>query len=138
MPRKKEQEISEHLQALRHIVPNLPPLEEIIRVKTDSYIEYDVGGDIECYDEKLLVNDEITVSHWFCGAGGIFPDHVHQSDEWFILYEGRATLYLAGEAMPTRLGKMTFIPLGVAHSFRVGKDTYGIFISMPPADGFPS
>ena len=136
MSKKKEREISEHLQALRDIVPSLPPLEEIIRVKTDGYIEYDVGGDIECYEEKLLSNDEITVSHWFCGAGGVFPDHVHDTDEWFLLYEGKATLYLAGEPMNTRLSKMIFIPARVAHSFVVAEDTHGVFISISAGNSY--
>ena len=68
---------------------------------------------------EALLSDRNLVIERIISSADITPtDYVQSQDEWVVLFQGEATLEVAGKAVELRSGGYLFLPAGTSHMVR--------------------
>lgn len=114
-----------------------PRLDALIKKELPDKTEY------ECDDGSVLADglhkdDEIAILRCFMTVGSTFERHHHKSHEYGIVYQGAAEFEINGTTKRVYVGDYVYFPPGVPHKVKkIIKDCKMVFISVPPAKGYP-
>jgi quercetin dioxygenase-like cupin family protein len=61
------------------------------------------------------------------------PLHTHPQDESYVVLDGRLTVKAGDERFELEAGGTAVVPMGVAHTFRVDRDTARVLVLSTPA-----
>ena len=128
---------SEHMQALKKLTEELPPLfGDITQKRVSGAVDVDMDkGD--GFGLNLLHQPEIAVSRWYSPKGSLFPRHQHSEREWIIVYRGELTLHVECGDKVLGAGDSFVVPPHVPHSASFRQDCWYIAITIPASKDFP-
>jgi quercetin dioxygenase-like cupin family protein len=127
---------SEHLEALRQIVPNLP---ELVAEHKADVIEYKVPNGT-CLGIGLFKpsSGEIAVQRSFLSMGTVLDVHQHEGKhETLVLYRGEAQVEMGGVTIDLKIGQPLYSPPGISHNLIAVTDCWVIGITTPASSGYP-
>jgi quercetin dioxygenase-like cupin family protein len=101
-------------------------------VKMNAAHRHDaLGGSVSI--RTYLDSDKASVEHMQIDKGTTIPEHAHDVDELFYVYEGHAEITIDGRKYPIGPASAFFLPRGAKHALTVAPDQalVGIHFSIP-------
>lgn len=80
----------------------------------------------------------IAVSRWFLPANTKFQAHIHNENEYIIVYEGKMMLTVEDKTYILGVGDTCFIPSKSVHAATMECDCCCIAITIPRAQEYPT
>ncbi len=127
---------SQSLTALRVLTPALPGMTELVNGHTGfRTMRTECGTAILM---GVLKKPRCAAADTFLSAGTVVEDHVHESKEWFIVYQGQFKLEVDGEVICLREGDSYYVAPGTPHSVvETVTDTWLLAVTVPAEEAFP-
>jgi len=124
----------EKLEKLTEILPSLTG--QIINTHP-GFTEYDATEGTSLV-WGLLKEKCIAVQMSFISKGSLFRSHVHQGNEYMIVYKGALQFTIDDDQRSiTYPGQCQFIPSGQRHECEALEDTWMVGITVPADAGYP-
>lgn len=116
----------------------LPDLEHL-SVPDDAeprYVEYEM---VSGYSHAVNVyrDKSLAIARAYFSPDAEFKLHVHDEVEIAVFYEGEGVIILDGQEVPIVLAEPIKIEPGKPHAWRFSRRSQGIFLTIPPAPGYP-
>lgn len=124
------------LKRLRELTELLPPPTVGTEFREGSgFVEYHIDG--TCFGFALFYRPEVAVQRSFISAGSRFLDHVHETHEFLLVYQGQIVVYIEDEEYEVGIAGVMHIEPDTPHSVVATEDTWLIGITVPAEEGYP-
>jgi quercetin dioxygenase-like cupin family protein len=96
------------------------------------------GGQVAVRLTSAGTDGRVGMWIWDAHRGAAAPVHVHsREDEYFLVIEGRARLFVGGECFDAGSGDLVVLPRGVPHAYLITSETARL-VGMASPGGFES
>jgi quercetin dioxygenase-like cupin family protein len=127
---------STSLTRLRELTPCLPALGDMARDLYLPVVQYEIPGGV-ALSTCLLGLADIAVQDCRMPAGSRFPDHVHETKEIIVVYEGELRVTFGERETVLRRGDVVYFIPGQPHTAEAITDVRCVGITVPAEPGYP-
>lgn len=128
---------SKDLTRLEELTPRLAQLiVGYVRTPAVGTVEYVLAGGravgFNCYSSP-----ELGVQRVMLPAGADFPSHIHEEQEYLIVYKGHVVVRVGDQEIDLLPGGCANIPSNVRHSSHIIEDSWMLAVTIPRDEGYP-
>lgn len=124
------------LDRLRELTEKLPSLVDVVSLKTEGRIEYDV---IQGFTVGFSLDHtpDAALQKVFLAEGTRFPTHSHEGWEHMFIVKGSGTFRRGDVSEDVEMGSWTSFAPNEPHDFIAKTAVIMYAITQPPCEGYP-
>lgn len=126
----------DYIEKLEALQESMPDFEDLVSAMHGSFVQYELEKGF-AVGYGLLHEPDCAVQKFFATGNSVFPKHIHDEYEYFIVIEGEGDLIVDGERRSFKAKDCIVIQPGQAHTWQYTDPVKMIAITVPASRGFP-
>lgn len=135
--REKMNDSISYIEKLEMLQETMPSFESIVSSMHGSFVQYEMDQGF-AIGHGVLHDHDCAVQKYFATANSVFPEHIHDEWEYFIVIRGEGTIVIDGKESTFKAKDCIVIEPGQTHLWRYDTPVEMIAVTIPASRGFPS